>query len=178
VQTQFKKRVRIGQKLNALARRQPTLGMLVFDALDASAFAYLLALVAHLRHQIRQKTHVGLITRGGRIDLRGEHIGVRRVQCRRFVTLSHGSRHGQEMRTRTDYRIPRGQSRAMRAALPIFYRRNRSLARWRIRRTASATGSAAITSASPIRSAWTAVIFSAATNIARARDLPINCGNR
>src|ERR1700721_3292818 len=104
--------------------------MLVFDGLNASAFAYLLALVAHLRHQIRQKTHVGFITRGGRIDLCGEHIGVRRVQWRRFVTLSHGSRHDQEMKTRTDYRIPRGQSRAMRASLPIFYRRNRYLARW------------------------------------------------
>ena len=153
------------------------LAMLVFDGLGAAALADLFPFIAHLRHEIGQKTHVGFEPCRGGIDFRRQDVG------RLGGAWGASLRSAMGIKKRSDclrYTTPAGARNARSSSWPsnevappssAF---NQSL----ILRTASATGSSTTASTSPMSNARCALIFSAATNISRAMPLPTSRGNR
>src|ERR1700722_1409970 len=93
--------------------------MLALDGLDASPLANLFSFIAHLRHQVSQKTHIGFVARGGRIDFRAQHVcRWGRARTNSFVAVSHGRKNEK----RTVYGIPRRRSRAMQPRRDTVFR--------------------------------------------------------
>ena len=73
VGAQFEKCSRIDQQVDTFARGQASLVVLALDRLGPATLANLFLLVAHLRDQVGQESHVGFKARGRWVHTRREH---------------------------------------------------------------------------------------------------------
>src|SRR5215469_3827166 len=109
VQTEFKERIGIGEQRDPFPHREPGFGMLVFDGLWPAALTNNFTFVAHLRHEVGKKPHIGFKASRCRVNFRSEHVAVyRRVGGESSVAVGHRSYK------RTDYGIPARRKGAIR----------------------------------------------------------------